>query len=172
MFDNKWIGLAYIIPATPSKGRVFVWRHLKSMGAKIVKPGLAALPNTPENVKKFDQLAFKIESFQGQASLLEFDFFDDEENEQLQKEFQSQEDKEYEEMLDKCRNIIKDINRAKGKDEKKLLEGKLLTTIRTYDNKADMSLLSKIRKDIGNAAEEIFSTLKTVPSEIISVLKK
>ena len=172
MFDNRWIGLAYIIPATPSKGRVFVWRHLKSMGAKIITPGLAALPNKPENVKNFSLIASKIESFGGQASLLEFDFFDESENVRLKKAFELLNDKDYEVMLDKCKSIIKDINKAKSKDDRKLLEGKLLSTIHEYDNKADTSLLSIIRKDIGDAAGELFSTLKTMPSEIMSALKK
>ena len=42
----KWIGLGYNLPVNPSKNRVYVWRKLKEMGAKLlitVDNGIAAL---------------------------------------------------------------------------------------------------------------------------------
>ena len=171
MQENQWIGISYLIPANPSKGRVFIWRKLKALGAEIIKPGLAVLPNNSANIRKLNDLKLKIDSFKGQSSLIEFDFYDDGENKLLHKKFALSDENKYETIVEQCENIIDLIKSEKDEEKRQELENKLLSKIKNLDRNS-LSLSSQAKKDLEEAAGEIISTLKTIPSEFMSALKK
>ncbi|MEG1972723.1 MAG: hypothetical protein RR315_06140, partial [Oscillospiraceae bacterium] len=172
MLKNEWLGIAYSIPATPSKNRVFIWRKLKSMGAQIIKPGMAALPYSAESLKIFKSLCKKIHEFDGEASLFEFNFIDPEETHALNEKFKTNDYENCKKMLLKCKQLISKNNVDDGKIEKKDFEQKLITTISQYKKLDKQSLTSQAKAEMENALSEILSAIKQMPTELKALLKK
>ena len=60
MGELYWIALSYHLPSDSSKSRVYLWRKLRELGAENLRPGIAVLPRTPENLRRMRQLLQKI----------------------------------------------------------------------------------------------------------------
>ena len=56
MGELYWIALSYHLPSDSSKSRVYLWRKLRELGAENLRPGIAVLPRTPENLRRMRQL--------------------------------------------------------------------------------------------------------------------
>jgi hypothetical protein len=69
----QWIALVATLPTSPSAVRVRTWRALKASGCGALRDGVYLLPNRPDCVRVFEELAGAVEAAQGEASLLEFD---------------------------------------------------------------------------------------------------
>ncbi len=65
----RWLQLTYKVPSEPSQKRVWVWRHLQSLGAYALQNSVYLLPFSSEVEKKFRQLAQEIQEMGGEASL-------------------------------------------------------------------------------------------------------
>jgi hypothetical protein len=61
------------LPTSPSSVRVRTWRALKASGCGALRDGVYLLPNRPDCVRVFDELARAVEAAHGEATLLEFD---------------------------------------------------------------------------------------------------
>lgn len=79
----QWIALVATLPTSPSAVRVRTWRALKASGCGALRDGVYLLPNRPDCVRVFDELAGAVEAAQGEASLLEFDARDAEQQAQF-----------------------------------------------------------------------------------------
>ena len=171
MPQAKWIGLGYFIPATPSKGRVYVWRRLKSIGAQVIRPGMAALPNTPQNVEKFTLLVAKIEELSGEALLIEFNFLTQHQTQELQQKFEDASRAQYREMLDKCAGILEQLDSA-GEGQRALLEQQLVKLIGKYHQSPVLGMMPQAAADLERGLSELVGTLKSMPNELKALLKR
>ena len=172
MAETKWIGLGYFIPATPSKGRVYVWRRLKAIGAQVIRPGVAALPNTPQYAAQFHALAEKIEEFMGEAILIEFNFLSQQQNAALQAKFEDASQEQYREMLDKCADILEQLDCAPGESERNSLEQQLVRTIGKYRKSPVITMGQQAAGEIERGLTELLGTIKSMPSEVMALLKR
>ena len=86
----KWLGFCYNLPASPSKGRVYVWRKLKELGAVPLRSGMAVLPNRRENVERFRLLGERVQALQGDFLLIQLEFLSPRDEQQLLQAFEAQ----------------------------------------------------------------------------------
>jgi hypothetical protein len=73
MAHLQWIALVTTLPTSPSAVRVRTWRALKASGCGALRDGVYLLPNRPDCVRVFDELAGAVDAAHGEATLLEFD---------------------------------------------------------------------------------------------------
>ncbi len=107
---NKWLVISYKLPSEPSRLRVHAWRSLKKMGAINIQQSLWYLPFSDANYKVFSQLAAELETNGGEVlimnSVLETKY------EQIVIDtFNKAREIEYEEILDKCEDYFKEIEK-------------------------------------------------------------
>jgi hypothetical protein len=79
----QWISLVMTLPTSPSAVRVRTWRALKASGCGALRDGVYLLPNRADCVRVFGELAGAVEAAQGEATLLEFDARDAEQQAQF-----------------------------------------------------------------------------------------
>ncbi len=65
----QWVLLHYRVPPTPSAGRVYVWRKLKTLGALLLHDSVWVLPHTSWTHEQFQWLASEITELHGDAML-------------------------------------------------------------------------------------------------------
>jgi hypothetical protein len=66
---RQWMLLHYRVPPTPSAGRVYVWRKLKTLGAHLLHDSVWVLPKTSWTSEQFQWLAAEIVELHGDAML-------------------------------------------------------------------------------------------------------
>jgi hypothetical protein len=67
----KWLVLIYRIPREPTKGRVYVWRKLKQLGALALQDAAWVLPATDRCRENFQWLASEIVELGGESLLFD-----------------------------------------------------------------------------------------------------
>ena len=168
MTKTEWIALSYSVPTSPSKIRVFVWRRLRSIEAQALRPGMAILPNTSENFTAFSALAEKIREFGGDATIIAMDFTSNAENEDMRYRFSQAREQSLKDALGECDELV---NRFEHSDS---------PTVRSSIEKELQKKLKKLKKapsaprpadEIEQAAEDIFEALKSLRSELSSLLR-
>ena len=169
---TEWIAVGYSVPATPSRGRVFVWRKLKSLGAQFFRPGLAVLPNTKENLDSLEELVKKIHGFSGEAYLIELNFLSPGDNEQMRSRFVSAQEAAYGQMIEQCDQILEQLRNSKREDEKAELQRKLRKTMDQYDKSPLRMLGSQAAGDIEAMMYEVMEVFRSMPAEVGSLLRK
>ncbi len=105
----KWLFLSYTLPANPSRVRVYVWRELKKLGALNYQT-LWVLPYSKELIEKIQSLIKIIESYNGEAVLIEGKVFQKTDEEKIYKAFIEARNKEYKELIEKCEDFFKEIS--------------------------------------------------------------
>lgn len=85
-----WVALSYNIPSDESKNRVYVWRKLRDMGAESFRPGVAILPQSEENLRRFRQLLRRIEGMGGSGALVELRFLEERTEREMVSQFDRQ----------------------------------------------------------------------------------
>ena len=63
--------LLYKVPTDRSSYRVYVWRKLKHMKARLLHDSVWILPKTPENLDQLQQIAIDVARFGGNALVWE-----------------------------------------------------------------------------------------------------
>ncbi|MFP3125623.1 ChrB protein [Ectobacillus funiculus] len=106
---QEWLHLVYKIPRNPSKIRVYVWRKLKKLGAVLLHDSVWCLPSHPKTKEQFQWLTVEIQELGGEASLWESQLVLGMNEECIIKEFLSQVDKEYEEILEELKKEEVDL---------------------------------------------------------------
>ena len=96
---RTWLLLAHKLPREPSSGRVGVWRKLKKLGAIALQDAVWVLPYTPQAIEQFRWLAAEIVELDGEASLWESRHLLGGQDEQLVKQFESQVEGPYRQIL-------------------------------------------------------------------------
>lgn len=108
--SERWIVLTYKVPRDPASNRVFVWRKLKQLGAIALQDAAWVLPATLKTQEHFQWLAAEIAELGGEARLwlstLQLEISED----TLRKQFESQVESEYKEILAKLKPKNRDLS--------------------------------------------------------------
>jgi hypothetical protein len=106
----KFILLVYRMPATPTAGRVAVWRLLKKMGAIYLQQSLCVFPDNARLRRELGPVLKRIEASQGEYHLLPLRQLSREEDAKLADQFLEQTEKHYGEIIENCEvNFTKEI---------------------------------------------------------------
>lgn len=162
----EWVSLGYSVPAVPSKARVFVWRRLKALGAQAFRPGMAVLPNTRENIARFEALAERIRQFSGEAQLIEFNFVSAQENLRMRERFSAADIEERRALVAQCSSLLESLSTACDPRERAALERTLKRTLESGRRRQ-----SGPEEEFERALAELFGTLRAIPAEFSAMLR-
>jgi DNA-binding transcriptional regulator PaaX len=109
--DNTagWLLLIYRVPSEPTRLRATVWRRLKGLGAIYLQNSAAALPAGPAAERALRKLRHEIVEMSGTAVLLAATTIVGEAD--VRAQFQAARDDEYEEIVDKCRDFLAQLDK-------------------------------------------------------------
>ncbi len=96
---SQWILLVFSLPSKNGSARVDVWRKLKRSGALALPTAGHLLPNSPDNLERFEWMAAEIRKHKGRASVAQVQSFDDMSDERLEQFFAAERNKDYEQLL-------------------------------------------------------------------------
>jgi hypothetical protein len=97
--SNPWLLLVFSLPSKNGSVRVDIWRKLKRSGALALPTSGYLLPNSSENLERFEWLSAEIRKHKGQASVAQVQSFDDLPHEHLVHLFVRERNKDYEKLL-------------------------------------------------------------------------
>ncbi|HLH99928.1 MAG TPA: Chromate resistance protein ChrB [Acidimicrobiales bacterium] len=104
-----WLLLVYRVPSEPTRLRATVWRRLKGLGAVYLQTSVAALPATATAERALRKLRHDIVDMSGTAVLLQCHALVGEQD--IVTAFQSARDDEYEEIVDRCRDFLAQVEK-------------------------------------------------------------
>lgn len=105
----RWLFISYTVPSNPSRVRVFIWRELKKLGA-INYQTVWVLPYSKEMIEKIQHLEKTIENYDGQFLLIEGKAVNREDEERILNAFVEARNKEYREVIEKCKDFFEEIS--------------------------------------------------------------
>jgi hypothetical protein len=105
----RWLVLVYRVPSEPTRLRAAVWRRLKSAGAIYLQNSVAALPAGAAAERTLRKLRQEIVEMGGTAQLLAAGPLVG--GEDLVAAFNAARDDEYEEIVDRCRDFLAEIDK-------------------------------------------------------------
>ena len=103
-----WLVLVYRIPSEPSRLRSGVWRKLKSYGAIYLQNSVAAVPDVAALERKIRSLRAEIVEMGGTGQVLRAGVLAG--GDDITAAYNAARDDEYEEILDKCRDFLTEID--------------------------------------------------------------
>ena len=106
---SGWLLLIYRVPPEPTRLRSTVWRRIKSLGAVYLQNSVAALPASPAAERSLRKLRRDILDMSGTAVLLSSAVLAGEAD--VRGAFQSARDDEYEEIVDKCEDFLRQVQK-------------------------------------------------------------
>jgi hypothetical protein len=106
---DEWLVLIYRVPSEPTRLRATVWRRLKGLGAIYLQNSAAALPARPAAERALRKLRHEIVEMSGTAVLMRCEALAGET--EVLAAFQSARDDEYEEIVDKCRDFLAQVEK-------------------------------------------------------------
>ena len=106
---REWLLLVYRVPSEPTRLRATVWRRLRSMGAVYLQNSVAAMPAGTTAERALRLLRHEIIEMSGSAVLLSCDALVGEA--EVLAAFQAARDDEYEEIVDRCRDFLAQIDK-------------------------------------------------------------
>jgi DNA-binding transcriptional regulator PaaX len=106
---DGWLLLIYRVPPEPTRLRAAVWRRIKSLGAIYLQNSVAALPASPAAERSLRKLRREILDMSGSAVLLSAAVLAGEN--EVRQQFQAARDDEYEEIADKCRDFLQQVQK-------------------------------------------------------------
>jgi len=104
----EWLLFTYWMPPEPSRKRVFVWRHLKKIGA-LSEGGGWILPKSGLPPDTMVELVRTVEEMGGTANLYDVHHFSKEQEERTIAKFRQEREKEYSEIIAECHKALKHI---------------------------------------------------------------
>ncbi len=105
----RWLVLVYRVPSEPSRLRASLWRRLKTLGAVYLQSAVAALPESAEAERALRRLRSQIvEEMGGTAYLLSCQSLTG--GSEMAELFKLARDDEYEEVVDRCRDFLAEID--------------------------------------------------------------
>ena len=104
-----WLLLIYRVPPEPTRLRSTVWRRIKSLGAIYLQNSVAALPASTANERALRKLRREIVDMAGTAVLLSAGVLVGEA--EVRAAFQKARNDEYEEIVDKCEDFLRQVQR-------------------------------------------------------------
>ena len=109
--------LVYHLPSEPSSARSAVWRETRRLGALPLQHGVCLLPLSDATRKAFQRLVHRIESYGGDASILETASPDAAWHRRTTARFNAARDEEYDEVIDEAGRFRGEIEREKSLDK-------------------------------------------------------
>ena len=103
---NKWLLLIHNIPPKPDALRVKIWRRLQQVGAVPVKQSVYALPPTEQSREDFNWILKEIVDGGGEGSILEVQFLDGLNDQQIITLFQESRQSDYEKIVQEAGEIL------------------------------------------------------------------
>lgn len=94
-----WLLLVFSLPSKNGSVRVDIWRKLKRCGALPLPTSGYLLPNTTDNLERFEWLSAEIRKHKGQASVAQVQSFDDLPDDRVVHLFTRERNKDYEKLL-------------------------------------------------------------------------
>ncbi|MGW0200349.1 Chromate resistance protein ChrB [Nonomuraea sp. NPDC003201] len=166
-----WLMLIYRVPSEPTRLRAAVWRRLRNLGAVYLQNSAAAAPRTPQSERALRALRSEIvESMSGQAFLVSTSSVIGESD--LVALYNAARDDEYEEILDKCADFHKEVEkevRAKHFTYSELEENEEdLTKLRGWFEKVTVRdvLGAARRKEVVKALDDCARTLEEFAASV------
>jgi hypothetical protein len=104
-----WLLLVYRIPSEPTRLRAGVWRKIKGLGAIYVQNSAAALPASPAAERAFRSLRAEIAELGGHAFVFSAAVLAGQP--QLVDLFNEARDDEYEEIVDRCEDFLRQVRK-------------------------------------------------------------
>lgn len=108
---REWIILNYTLPKEPSRIRVSIWRRLKKQGTISIGQSMWILPYEEEHVNFFMELSKEIDQNQGVSFLIRSSFLNEKQSDGIIEEFNLARDNEYTEVLEKCADFFREIEK-------------------------------------------------------------
>jgi hypothetical protein len=102
-----WLVLVYRIPSEPTRLRAAAWRRLKALGAVYLQNSVAALPMSTAAERSLRKLQHEIVGMSGTATLMKSTVLVGEAT--VLATFQDARTDEYDEILDRCRGFLTEI---------------------------------------------------------------
>lgn len=113
----RWLLLIHQLPPSPAYLRVKTARQLQKIGAVAVKNSVYVLPNTESSTESFAWLSKEISSAGGEATLCESSFVGGTSNEAVESLFQAARGKDYQELDNELRAVLRTLGKARRLDE-------------------------------------------------------
>lgn len=107
--NTDWLLLIYRVPSEPSRLRAGVWRRLKALGAIYLQNSAAAMPASEAAERALRALRNEIGQMGGTAHLLHCDPLVA--GADIVAAYNAARDDEYEEIEDRCRDFLAEIDR-------------------------------------------------------------
>ena len=111
----RWLLLIYRVPQDPPGRRTYVWRQLKQLGAVYLQQAAAILPDRPDLRAALEALAERIQSQEGEVSLLETTSPTETWERDLVERFNRARDEEYAEVVENVERFEDEIRRESRK---------------------------------------------------------
>lgn len=106
---RQWLVLVYRVPSEPTRLRATVWRRLRSLGAVYLQNSVTALPADPSAERALRKLRHEIIAMGGTAVLMRSEALVGEA--EVLTAFQAARDDEYEEIVDRCRDFLAQVEK-------------------------------------------------------------
>ena len=107
-----WLLLMFSLPAKRASQRVDIWRKLKRYGALALRTSGYLLPNSAENLERFQWLATSVRNHDGEASVAQLQSLDDHSHDDLQKLFVDARSRDYEALAQHLRKVLRQKRRV------------------------------------------------------------
>src|SRR5215468_3341371 len=101
-----WILLVFSLPARRASQRVAVWRKLQQYGTLALGSSGYVLPNSPATLERMEWLASTVRSYNGQASVVQAQGFDDLPTERLRQRFQEARARDYQKLMHEVKKFL------------------------------------------------------------------
>ena len=130
---EEWLSLIYKIPSEPTRYRASVWRKVKACGAIYLQNSVCVLPVNRKTERQFRQLRHEIENYGGEGHLIKGAFLGS--DQQIIEMFNRTRDEEYQEIIDRCEDFFKEIDKE--------IARKHFTYAELEENEEDLEKLKK-----------------------------
>jgi hypothetical protein len=104
--EAPWLLLIFSLPAKAGSRRVDIWRKLQRYGTIALPSSGHVLPNTPTNQERMEWLATAIRNYNGQASVVQVQNFDDLPADRLKSMFQQARSSDYERLQRELKKFL------------------------------------------------------------------
>jgi hypothetical protein len=104
--EAPWLLLVFSLPARSASQRVQIWRKLQRYGMLALRSSGYVLPYTAANQERMEWLATAIRTYQGQASVVLVQGFDDLPAEHIKELFVEARSRDYQKLLHEARRVL------------------------------------------------------------------
>jgi hypothetical protein len=104
------------MPKEPSRVRVSIWRRLKKSGAANIGQSIWVLPINDEHLKIYKEIEAEVNENSGHAFIMRTMFIQEQNEKSIVNYFNSARNEEYKELLEKCEDFKKEIEKERKKE--------------------------------------------------------